>query len=98
MAICGESISDELADAVINTKDCLSIGMLLALNQHKDKVIDFLNDTIDPNFDYDCDQYWILLHELAPDCPTFNQYREESGLKFLNEKGVHFIKPINEET
>lgn len=98
MVICGEPISDELANAVINTKDCMSIGMLLSMEQHKDKVIGFVNNTIDPNLEYDCDQYWILLHELASDCPNFNQYRKESGLKFLNEQDVHFIKPINEET
>lgn len=98
MILCGEPISDELADAVINTKDCMSIAMLLSDNKHKDKVIDFINDTIDPEFYYDCDQYWILLHELAPDSPIFNQYREETGLDFLYEKNVHFIKSINEET
>ncbi len=97
MAICGEPISDELANAVVNTKDCMSMGMLIALDRHKDKVIDFLNHTIDPDLVYDCDQYWILLHELAPDCSIFDQYREESGLNFLREKDVSFIKPINEE-
>ena len=95
MAICRQEISDELAKAVINTKDCMSIGMFIALNQHKDKVIDFLNNAVDPNLEYDCDQYWILLHELAPDCLMFDQYRKKSGLQFLIEKNVHFIKPIN---
>lgn len=97
MAICGKSISNELAKAVIDTKDCMSMGMLIALNQHRDKVIDFLNNAVDPNLEYDCDQYWILIHEVAPDCPTFDQYREKSGLKFLKEKDVHFIKPIDAE-
>ena len=96
MAICRQEISDELAKAVINTKDCMSMGIFIALNQHKDKVIDFLNNTVDPNLEHDCDQYWILLHELVPDCPRFDQYRKKSGLKFLREKNVHFIKPINE--
>ena len=98
MGICGKEISDEIAKLVIETKDCMSMGMLIALNQHKDKVIDFLNHTIDPDSEYDCDQYWILLHELAPACPKFNYYRGVSGLKFLREKNVHFIQPINEAT
>ena len=96
--ICGEVISDELAKAVIDTKDCMSMGMLIALNQHREKVIDFLNSEIDPNLKYECDQYWILIHELAPDCPKFNQYRGQSGLKFLRKKNVRFIKPIDAET
>ena len=98
MGISGNEISDELANAVIETKDCMSMGMLIALNQHKDKVINFLNHTIDPESEYDCDQYWILLHELVPACPKFNYYRGVSGLKFLIEKNVHFIQPINEAT
>lgn len=97
MSICGEAISDELAEAVIDTKDCMSMGMLIALNQHRDEVIDFLNNTVDPDSEYDCDQYWILIHELAPDCPTFDQYREKSGLKFLKDKNVHFINQIDVE-
>lgn len=98
MAICGQKVSDEVAKAVIRTKDCMSIGMFIALDQHKDKVIDFLNNTVDPNLEYDCDQYWILLHELAPDCPKFDEYREKTGLKFLREKRIHFIRPINERS
>ena len=94
MGISGQKLSDKFAEDVVATKDCMSMGMLIALNQHKEKVIDFLN-TIDPNLEYDCDQYWILLHELAPDCPKFNHYRGASGLKFLREKNVHFIRPIN---
>ena len=76
----------------------MSIGMFIALNQHKDKVIDFLNNTIDSDSEYDCDQHWILIHELAPDCPTFDQYRKKSGLKFLKDKDVHFIKRIDAES
>ncbi len=98
MSLCDEPISDDLANAVINTKDCMSIGMLLSMQQHKDKVIAFVDNAIDPKSEFDCDKYWILIHALAPKCSKFDQYRKESGLKFLREKNVHFIKPINEET
>ena len=76
----------------------MSMGMLVALNQHRDKVVDFLDCNINPVSEYDCDQYWILIHELAPNCPQFNDYREESGLKFLGNKNGHCIKLINAET
>ena len=98
MGISGQKLSTELAEYIVATKDCMSMGMLIALNQHKEKVIDFLNCEIDPDSEYDCDQYWILLHELASDCPKFNSYRGNSGLRFLKDKNVHFIKPIHEET
>ena len=71
------------------------MGMLVALKQHREKVIDFLNDTIAPDAYHHCDRYWILLRELEADCPQFKRYRGDSGLKFLIEKKVHFIKPIN---
>ena len=98
MGICNLTVRDELAKDIIETEDCMSMGMLIALNQHREKVIDFLDNRINACSEYDCDQYWILIHELAPDCRKFNRYRGESGLKFLREKGVRFIKPINTET
>ena len=67
---------------------------LLPLKQDRKKVIDFLNDTIAPDSYHHCDRYWILLRELEADCPEFKRYRGDSGLKFLIEKKVHFIKPI----
>ena len=98
MGICNIVVSDELANAIIETEDCMSMGMLIALNQHREKVVGFLDNKIDSYSEYDCDQYWILIHELAPACPQLNYYRGASGLKFLREKSVHFIKPINTET
>ena len=98
MGICNLAVSDELAKTIIETEDCMSMGMLIALNQHREKVVDFLDNKINACSEYDCDQYWILIHELAPDCRKFNRYRGESGLKFLRGKNVHFIKPINTET
>ena len=95
MGICGQKVCDHSAKAIIETEDCMSMGMLIALNQHQEKVVDFLDKEINPDSEYDCDQYWILIHELAPDCPQFNYYRGESGLKFLRDKKVRFIKPIN---
>ena len=94
MGIGGQKISDDLAEKIINTEDCMSMGMLIALKQHSEKVVDFLNTVIAYDSYYHCDQYWILLHELASDCPQFKSYRGDSGLKFLAEKKVHFIKSI----
>ena len=97
MGIGGQKLGDDLAKRIIETGDCMSIAMLIALRQHEEKVVDFLNTKIDPDAYYHCDRYWILLHELASDCPQFKHYRGDSGLKFLIEKKVHFIKPIDEE-
>ena len=95
MGICDQELSEEFATAIVKTQDCMAMGMLIALNQHREKVVEFLNTEIDPNIKYDCDQYWLLIHELASDCPKFDDYREESGLDFLRSKNVSFIKPID---
>ena len=97
MGIGGQKVSEDLAERIIETRDCMSMAMLIALGQHKEKVVDFLNAEIDPDAYYHCDRYWILLHELVSDCPQFKKYRGDSGLKFLMEKKVHFIKPIDAE-
>ena len=94
MGICGQEVNGDLADEIVKTGDCMSMAMLIALKQHTEKVVDFLN-TIQPDSYHHCDRYWILLRELEADCPQFKRYRGDSGLKFLIEKKVHFIKPIN---
>lgn len=94
MGIMGQKVSADLVDEIVKTEDCMSMAMLIALKQHMEKVVDFLN-TIQPDSYHHCDRYWILLRELEADCPQFKRYRGDSGLKFLIEKKVHFIKPIN---
>ena len=94
MGIGGQKVSEDIAERIIETGDCMSMAMLIALGQHKEKVVDFLNAEIAPDAYYHCDRYWILLHELVSELPQFKRYRGDSGLKFLMEKKVHFIKPI----
>ena len=93
MGIGDQKVSEDLAEKIIETEDCMSMAMLIALKQHKEKVVDFLA-TITPDSYYHCDRYWILIHELVSDCPQFKRYRGDSGLKFLIEKKVHFVKSI----
>ncbi len=95
LAITGQKLCHKLADKIIETGDCMSMGMLLAIKQHKNKVVKFLDDKVDPNSYYQCDQYWILLHELTNETPSFKRYRGDSGLKFLFDNNVHFIKSID---
>ena len=94
MGIKGQKVSDYLAKEIIRTRDCMSMAMLIALKQHREKVVDFLNTTIACDSYYHCDQYWILIHELTADCPQFKRYQGDSGLKFLMEKKVRFVKSI----
>ena len=92
MGICNQELSEEFATAIVKTRDCMAMGMLIALNQHREKVIEFLNTEIDPDIKYDCDQYWLLIHELASDCPKFDCYREESGVGISAERKCVFYQ------
>ena len=94
MGIKGQKVSDDLAEKIIGTRDCMSMAMLIALKQHREKIVDFLDTKITHDSYYLCDQYWILIHELTADCPQFKRYRGNSGLKFLMEKKVRFVKSI----
>ena len=97
MGISGQKVSNDLAKKIIETGDCMSIGMLIALGQHEQEVLDFLDD-IKMTSCYDWDQYWILIYELAPSGGNFDGYLEKSGFKFLRDKNVRFINPIETET
>ena len=97
MGMCNNKIDDALAKAVIETKDCMSMAMLIAMNQHQEKVVEFLN-ALNKATQYDCDQYWMLIHELAEDVPNFAEYCRNTGLTYLREKGVRFIRPVSEAT
>lgn len=83
--------SEDLAQKIIESKDCLSIAFLLLYSKHKDRVIDFVK-TLNSDSDYTLDQYWLIIHELNVEVPSLNEYRHNTGLEFLFDKGVHFLK------
>ncbi len=97
MGISGQPVSEQLARTIIQTNDCMSIGMLIALKQHEQEVLTFLSN-IKMTSNYDLDKYWILIYELAPCGKKFDTYLEKSGLKFLKDKNVRFINFIQENT
>ena len=47
MGICNQEVADDFAEKIVKTRDCMSMGMLIALNQHKNKLLVFINDEID---------------------------------------------------
>lgn len=95
MGICGHILPDNLADAIINTRDCMAMAMLISLDQHTDKVEEFLDNMNSPN-NFDLDQYWILIHELQKTGRVFTNYRNNNGLQFLDTHDVRFIRSIND--
>ena len=95
MGMSGYQIDDALATSVIETRDCMSMAMLLAISQHQEKVIEFLM-TLATATNYDRDQYWILIHELADKVGVHLKYINETGLSLLRDNGVSFIRPLSD--
>lgn len=97
----GLSVSVEDARDIVKSRDCMSMGALLAVRQHQDLVRDFVG-TIDASDPYGLDQYWLLLYQLflSGDLPSadFDDYIEESGFHDLRDANVSFLRfPIVED-
>ena len=82
-----------LADGIVETRDCIAIASLWAIEQAKSRVIDFIR-TIDVNPSgnaWEYDRYWLLIHEVGDEASETRAYREETGLQLLADEGVSFI-------
>jgi hypothetical protein len=88
------AIQDNLAQAVINSRDCLAI-LLLSLSgdpTHRTRVINFANGLNAPDA-YELDQYWLLLYELFFDDLIVSPYSNERAFEHLKTSGVRFLLP-----
>jgi hypothetical protein len=88
------------AQAIVDSRDCMSMAALLALGQHVDLVKAFVG-TLAPTDHYLLDQYWLLIHELSrlnelPADGALVGYRTETGLDSLANNDVTFLRSIEE--
>ena len=83
-----------MAHAIIETGDCVAMAMLIALDEHRDKVVEFVNGL--PITDrYALDSYWILVYELRDLIDNrYSCYLHESGLNTLGDSDVSFVRSI----
>ena len=87
-------IQDNLADAVIDSRDCLAI-LLLSLSgnpTHRTRIINFANG-LNATDAYELDQYWLLLYELFFDDLIASPYSNERAFEHLKTSGVRFLLP-----
>ena len=68
------SISDEIANRIIKTKDCFAITLLLQDHNHIAAVVDFANTIIAEGDLYLLDEFWLLLYQLFLDGHIGNPY------------------------
>ncbi|MCY3896850.1 MAG: RNA-directed DNA polymerase [Chloroflexi bacterium] len=96
MGMCGHEIPDSMAQGIIKTRDCMAMAMLIALKQHCDKVVEFVNG-IPIDDEYGLDSYWVLVYELRKLIDTkYDCYLAASGLDVLGDAGVSFVRSIDE--
>jgi hypothetical protein len=88
------AIQDNLARAVVDSRDCLAI-LLLSLSgdpAHLARVINFANG-LNATDTYELDQYWLLLYELFFDNLIVSPYTNERAFEHLKTSGVRFLLP-----
>ncbi len=87
-------VSYEVAEKVIESKDCLGILMLYQIGCYDAEIIGFISNL---DFDDPCglDQYWILLYQLFFDGKIDNPYQSENAFDILKSEDVSFIERIN---
>lgn len=57
------ALSEEIAQNILSTKDCLSITMLSLFSQHEGKAVYFAKEVMKKSL-FEVDQYWILLYQM----------------------------------
>jgi hypothetical protein len=88
------TIQGNLADEVIDSRDCLAI-LLLSISgdpAHRTRVINFANGLNAADL-YELDQYWLLLYELFFDDLIVSPYSNERAFEHLKTSGVRFLLP-----
>ena len=86
MGICDQELNEEFATKIVKTQDCMAMGMLIALNQHREKVVEFLNIEINTDLKYDCDQYWVLFMNWHRTAPNLTIIEKNRGWNFCGVK------------
>lgn len=73
---CATTVSDDVAEGIIKTEDCLSIVTLYAVGGHEDKIIDF-SCVVAKRDLFAMDEQWLLLYQLFHDKKIKNPYKNE---------------------
>ncbi len=86
-----KTLPSDLAEAVIETDDCMAIASLWAIGQAEEDVIAFVRTELADSTDEGYDRYWLLVHEVGDKAPETQSYRERTGLQLLADRRVSFI-------
>ena len=89
----GVDIGDDIADAVILSRDCIPILFLYLLENstHQSKVLSFVSTDLDRDDLYELDRYWLLFYQLFLDHRIDNPYSNDDAFDVLSNEGVDFV-------
>ena len=83
--------SEEAIQAVLDSKDCVSITILYSFLKQKEKVIQFTQEIVEESDDYRKDSYWLLLYQLFLNNDLPEGYCNDKAFSILKEHKVDFI-------
>ncbi len=69
------TLSNEIAEKIINSGDVIAITTLYLFSAHQQKVVVFCQSIIQMNL-FDIDQYWLLLYQVFLDKKIENPYKD----------------------
>jgi hypothetical protein len=69
------TLSDDIADKIINTGDVIAITTLYLFKNHQTKVVVFCQSILQMSL-FDIDQYWLLLYQVYFDKKIDNPYKD----------------------
>jgi hypothetical protein len=86
------SISKEIADEILASRDCVALVLLYLSSDaaHQVRVVEFAK-SLDSADLYELDQYWLLLYELYREGKIANPYADEDAFEIMKDNGVSFL-------
>ena len=83
--------SEETVQAVLDSRDCVSITILYSFLEQKEKIIEFAQTILEKNDDFTKDNYWLLLYQLFLNNDLTEGYCSDRVFSILKEHSVNFI-------
>jgi len=85
----------EVASEIVASDDCMAMAALLAIKEHE-KLVESFVTSLNTNYRFRLDQYWILIHEInrCSKLPSDDQlvaYVNSTGLDLLKRENVSFL-------
>lgn len=94
-------MTSDIVLKIVSSEDCMAMACLLAIGEGEVRIDEFLRDLRKSATDYDCDNYWLLLHERASIehsiKKSYGAYIGETKLSYLLDRNVRFVRSASRE-